>query len=69
MNSPKDTDRFQTPCRFLRNKEMYYQADGLAEDGFASGLFWCQKTQENVGPDRKPAGKAECCPGRSCFAG
>jgi len=56
-------------CRHLRSKEMYYQNYGAAEDEFASGIFWCGKTQENFGPDGEPCGKAECCGERPCYGG
>ena len=46
---------------------MYYQ--GQVEDEFASGVYWCSKTQENFGPDGEPAGKSDCCAGRSCYVG
>jgi len=71
MNTPESSSsspQFQLPCRYLRNKEMYYQGLGQAEDEFSSGVFWCAKTHENFGPDGELAGKAECCPGRSCYA-
>ena len=67
MPEQSATPQFQTPCRYLRNKEMYYgQQD---DDEFASGLCWCDKTQEAVGPDGAPAAKLECCAGRSCYVG
>jgi hypothetical protein len=46
---------------------MYYH--GQVEDQFASGVYWCSKTQENFGPDGEPAGKTDCCAGRSCYVG
>jgi len=51
------------PCRNLRCKEMYYQ--GNLDDEFASGVYWCSKTHENFDPHGQPAGKTECCAGRS----
>jgi len=67
MPEQPTTARFQTPCRYLRNKEMYYgQQD---DDEFASGLCWCDKTQESFGPDGAAATKLECCAGRSCYVG
>jgi hypothetical protein len=46
---------------------MFY--GGEDEDEFASGLYWCSRTQENLGPDGQPAEKKQCCAGRSCFVG
>lgn len=56
------------PCKYLRNKEMYHQSDGLAEDGFDSGTCWCTKTQESFGPDGEAADARECGPGRGCYS-
>jgi hypothetical protein len=55
-----------SPCRNLRSKEMYY-AYGQEDDEFASGCFWCAKTQEGFGPDGQAVSKAECCNGRTCY--
>ena len=53
--------KLEFPCRNLRSKSMYYQA----EDD--DGIFWCAQTQESVGPDGAPTGKTECCNGRACY--
>jgi hypothetical protein len=63
----KQTGPLKTPCRHLRCKEMYYQAP--TEGGFASGVHWCSKTQENYGPDGDPVDKTACCTGRKCYVG
>ena len=55
----------QIPCRYLRSKEMYYQ--GQEDDEFASGLYWCNRTQESFGPDGAACGKMECCAKRTCY--
>lgn len=65
-DSPQNAD-LALPCRNLRSKEMYYQPAGQEEDEFASGIFWCCRTQESFGPDGQPIGKRECCAGRGCF--
>ena len=59
--------KLQTLCRKLRSKEMYHQPAGQAEDEFSSGLYWCNRTCENFGPDGQAVGKSECCTGRSCY--
>ena len=59
-----------SPCKFLRSKEMFYEQPGEeSDDMYASGVFWCAKTQEAFGPDGEAAEKGECQCGRSCYAG
>jgi hypothetical protein len=53
------------PCRHLRCKEMSYQ--GQADDDFASGIYWCVRTQENTGPDGQSCSKCECGAERACY--
>ena len=60
-----NTFQFKRPCRYLRNKEMYYQA--ADDDPYASGVYWCSKTQEHLGPDGANVAKSECCASRSCY--
>lgn len=56
------------PCKFLRNKEMFYETPSEeADDEFAGDAYWCSKTQEAFGPDGEPAEKSECQCGRSCY--
>ena len=69
MNAPENSSQRQTSCRKLRSKEMFYQSPGQEDDAFSSGVYWCGKTQENVGPDGEPVGKADCCAGRGCYVG
>jgi len=65
QNSPEIASSATTPCRHLRCKEMYYRAP--SDDEFASGAFWCVKTQENMGPDGQSCSKCECGPERACY--
>ena len=65
MNTNDNSTNLKRPCRYLRNKEMFYH--GVEDDAFASGIFWCSKTHENFGPDGVEAAKTECCAGRSCY--
>jgi hypothetical protein len=58
--------RHAIPCRHLRCKEMSYQDPG-EEDEFASGIYWCVRTQENMGPDGQSCSKCECGPERACY--
>ena len=64
---PVTLAEFKVPCRHLRSKEMYYQDFGAADDQYASGIFWCGRTQESFGPDGHSCGKEECGGQRSCY--
>ena len=63
--SETTTTTTQIPCRFLRCKEMFYQ--GEEEDEFASGAYWCLRTNEPFGPDGETCGKKQCCANRTCY--
>jgi hypothetical protein len=69
MSNPESASpqAFQIPCPHLRSKEMYHQPLGQEDGQFASGLFWCTRTQEIFGPDGQPVSKGECCQGRACY--
>ena len=65
QNSVQAAAATPLPCRHIRCKEMYYQAPD--DDAFASGIYWCSKTQDNTGPDGKSCDKCECGPERACY--
>ena len=65
MNTTDSPLNFKRSCRYLRSKEMFHQSDD--DDAYASGQFWCSKSQESFGPDGAVAGKSECCSSRSCY--
>jgi hypothetical protein len=65
QNSSEATSGAAIPCRHLRCKEMYYE--GSTDDEFSSGIYWCVKTQENMGPDGQSCSKCECGPERACY--
>ena len=65
--SETSVSSLQIPCRYLRSKEMYYQEPGTPDDACSSGIYWCTRTQENLGPDGAPCGKGECCASRACY--
>ena len=66
METPETTTKTtQIPCRFLRCKEMFYQGD--ESDEFASGAYWCLRTNEPFGPDGETCGKKQCCANRTCY--
>ena len=55
------------PCRHLRSKEMFYDTGVSLEERSGSGIFWCTKTSQCLGPDRKPASDDDCGPDRRCY--
>lgn len=60
-------------CQHLRTKKLYLDASleeafGDPDPGQAGPChFWCNLTQNVVGPDQQPVHKNSCQPGRSCF--
>jgi hypothetical protein len=58
----------QSYCRRLRCKEMFVDT-GIpfhpAQSG--SGIYWCNYTQNCLGPDDETSGIENCQPGRACF--
>ena len=65
QNGPEVAGSAPVPCRHLRCKEMYYQ--GSTDDEYSSGIYWCVKTQENMGPDGRSCDKCDCGPERACY--
>ena len=65
MENTQTSAPVQAPCRYIRCKEMYYDASDT--DEYASGAYWCTLTQESFGPDSKPCDKKQCCEGRACY--
>jgi hypothetical protein len=58
----------QERCENLRWKELFMdQNSDPAPANGAERLFWCLKTQINLGPDGKFVDCYECSPGRSCY--
>jgi len=67
LNSEASESASQIPCRYIRSKEMYHQAAGQPEDDCSSGIYWCSRTQECLGPDGHACGKTDCGPNRACY--
>jgi hypothetical protein len=65
QNDPQVSGSVPIPCRHLRCKEMSYQ--GQPDDEYASGIYWCVRTQENTGPDGQSCSKCECGSERACY--
>ncbi len=66
MSTPQKTAR-RCLCKHLRAKEMYYSNSPGEIDQFHSGIFWCDRTHDALGPDGVYADNEECNPVRSCF--
>ena len=59
-----DMDR----CDSLRWKGLFTQtSEDPDETHAADGLFWCQKTQQCIGPDGKIVDDYECNETRGCY--
>ncbi len=58
-----DDDR----CEFLRWKGMFVDTDHDPALSAGDRLFWCQKTQNCLGPDGQIADDYECNPARACY--
>lgn len=54
-------------CKYLRSKEMFYDAPAEQDDEFSSGIFWCSNTETCLGPDGKPVDDETCGSGRQCY--
>ena len=54
-------------CRCLRSKEMFtHDEPGWDIRSSSSGIFWCLRTQNCLGPDGQIADPDNCQEGRSC---
>lgn len=55
-------------CENLRWKGLYIgeESDPAIQQG-DERIFWCVKTQLELGPDGKLVDNYECSPGRSCY--
>ena len=69
MNETTSPQQLTLPCQNLRSKEMFHSDLGAEDDACASGIYWCVKTHEGVGPDGEPVGRKQCCAGRGCYVG
>ncbi len=57
-------------CLHLRHKLMYVDSrqnqPGMVDDDSSSRVYFCTKTQEQLGPDEQPVSPSQCQPGRAC---
>ena len=57
-------------CRHLRCKGMFTNAERSEEGGFLpydATIWWCARTEKQLGPDDLPCHDSECRAGRRCF--
>jgi hypothetical protein len=46
---------------------MFYSDKPFEMDAYHSGIFWCEKTHDGLGPDGVFADIEECTVARACF--
>jgi len=55
-------------CEHLRWKGLYIDATSAPDvQNGDERIFWCLKTQLNLGPDGKLVDNYECSPARGCY--
>lgn len=58
-------------CLNLRHKLMYVddrqKLPGLVDEESSTRVYFCTKTQEQLGPDDAPVCPKECTKGRACY--
>ena len=63
--------RLHVTCRHLRHKLMYvderHATIGLVDDSSDTRVFWCELTQNCLGPDSEPVDEDHCLIGRECY--
>jgi hypothetical protein len=58
-------------CLNLRHKLMYVddrqKLPGMVDAESSTRIYFCTRTQEQLGPDDEPVNPRQCCDGRACF--
>jgi hypothetical protein len=57
-------------CRHVRNKGMYtggYSASDPNALPYDVTIWWCTRTEKQIGPDDVPCHKDRCVRGRACW--
>ncbi|MCX5689610.1 MAG: hypothetical protein NTV94_07480 [Planctomycetota bacterium] len=58
-------------CLHLRHKLMYVddrqKLPGMVDAESSTRIYFCTRTQEQLGPDDEPVNPQQCCDGRACF--
>ncbi len=62
--------KLKVTCIHLRHKLMYVDemqaTPGLVDDQSDTRIYFCTRSQEQLGPDDAPVHPAACCAGREC---
>lgn len=62
--------KLKLSCLNIRHKLMYVDErqamPGTLDDESSTRIYFCTKTQEQLGPDDAPVGSKACVPGRGC---
>lgn len=72
-NAPADfrAVSLTTSCLNIRHKLMYVDdrqaLPGMIDTDSDTRIYFCMKTQEQIGPDDEPVGPKFCVSGRGCF--
>ncbi len=73
-DAPCSMDRpvtLRVTCLNLRHKLMYvdprHAQRGMVDINSDTRIYWCAKTQEQLGPDQQPVGPGDCSNGRGCY--
>jgi hypothetical protein len=54
-------------CNCLRSKEMFYDTGVPLSERSGSGIYWCTRTHNCLGPDNDVVGPEDCITSRPCF--
>lgn len=58
-------------CMSLRHKLMYVDdrqsVPGMVDAESSTRIYFCNKTQEQLGPDDAPVNPVGCCAARACY--
>lgn len=55
-------------CEYLCWKGLYVDAPKVSTTQEGDHVYWCLKTQINLGPDGKVVDQYECNPARGCYS-
>ena len=63
--------KLRVTCMHLRHKLMYvderHAQRGMVDVNSDTRVYWCAKTQESLGPDRRHVAPDVCSNGRACY--
>ncbi|HWB20556.1 MAG TPA: hypothetical protein VG711_09670 [Phycisphaerales bacterium] len=68
---PERPFNFRPACLHIRHKQMYvdtrHAQPGMVDDSSNTRIFWCNRSQDSLGPDGVPVNPTRCTNERSCF--